>query len=77
MRHILKLTAIALLAEGYSVSQVADRVGYATPSAFVAAFRRVTGHTPAAYFAHVAADRPALAVVETPADLEERLVADG
>lgn len=41
--------AVALLAEGESVSRVAARVGYATPSSFVAAFRRVTGHTPAAY----------------------------
>ena len=30
---------------------MAGQVGYATPSAFVAAFRRVTGYTPAAYFA--------------------------
>ena len=29
---------------------VASRVGYDTPSAFVAAFRRETGQTPAAYF---------------------------
>jgi AraC-like DNA-binding protein len=33
------------------VASVAERVGYATPSAFVAAFRRVTGQTPAAYLA--------------------------
>lgn len=32
------------------VSRVAGRVGYETPSAFVAAFRRETGQTPAAYF---------------------------
>ena len=29
---------------------VARHVGYETPSAFVAAFRRETGLTPAAYF---------------------------
>jgi AraC-like DNA-binding protein len=29
---------------------VAGRVGYENPSAFVAAFRRQTGLTPAAYF---------------------------
>ena len=29
---------------------VARHVGYQTPSAFVAAFRRETGLTPAAYF---------------------------
>ena len=33
-----------------AVSRVASRVGYETPSAFVAAFRRETGQTPAAYF---------------------------
>ncbi|WP_223144737.1 helix-turn-helix domain-containing protein [Mycetocola sp. JXN-3] len=43
--------AMAYLAAGEPVGRVADRVGYATASAFVAAFRRVTGHTPAAYFA--------------------------
>lgn len=43
--------AMAFLAEGLPVATVADRVGYATASAFVVAFRRVTGHTPAAYFA--------------------------
>jgi AraC-like DNA-binding protein len=31
---------------------VARHVGYETPSAFVAAFRRETGLTPAAYFSH-------------------------
>jgi AraC-like DNA-binding protein len=35
---------------GQPVSCVADRVGYGAPSAFVAAFRRETGQTPAAYF---------------------------
>jgi AraC-like DNA-binding protein len=48
--HARLQSAVALLAEGLPVARVADRVGYATPSAFVAAFRRVTGHTPAAYF---------------------------
>lgn len=48
--HARLQASMALLAEGHPVSWVADRVGYATSSAFVAAFRRVTGHTPAAYF---------------------------
>ncbi|MEU4085029.1 helix-turn-helix domain-containing protein [Streptomyces aureus] len=43
--------ALAHLAEGTPVSKVAERVGYTTPSAFVAAFRRLTGSTPAAYIA--------------------------
>jgi AraC-like DNA-binding protein len=51
--HARLQSAMAYLADGLPVVQVADRVGYATPSAFVAAFRRVTGHTPAAYFATV------------------------
>ncbi len=42
--------AIPALAAGEPVGNVARRVGYETPSAFVAAFRRETGLTPAAYF---------------------------
>jgi AraC-like DNA-binding protein len=51
--HARLQAAIASLAEGRPVAAVAREVGYATPSAFVAAFRRVTGHTPAAYFGPV------------------------
>jgi len=43
--------ALPLLAEGQAVATVADRVGYQTASAFVAAFRRETGVTPGRYFA--------------------------
>jgi AraC-like DNA-binding protein len=43
--------ALPLLAAGTSVSRVAPQVGYATPSAFVAAFRRTLGTSPGAYFA--------------------------
>jgi AraC-like DNA-binding protein len=42
--------ALPLLADGVSVGATAHRVGYATPSAFVAAFRREVGTTPAEYF---------------------------
>jgi AraC-like DNA-binding protein len=50
-RTLLRLqTALPLLAAGELVGRVAHRVGYGTPSAFVAAFRRETGVTPAAYF---------------------------
>jgi AraC-like DNA-binding protein len=42
--------ALPLLAEGTPVATTALRVGYATPSAFVAAFRREVGTTPAGYF---------------------------
>jgi AraC-like DNA-binding protein len=42
--------ALPLLASGAPVGTTAHRVGYATPSAFVAAFRREIGTTPADYF---------------------------
>jgi AraC-like DNA-binding protein len=42
--------ALPRLAAGQAVSTVARHVGYQTASAFVAAFRGQTGHTPAAYF---------------------------
>jgi AraC-like DNA-binding protein len=46
-RQQARLTrAVALLVHGSSVKQVALAVGYAQPSAFVAAFRRVFGLTP-------------------------------
>ena len=51
-RTLLRIqAALPLLATGEPVSRVARRVGYETSSAFVAAFRRETGITPAAYFA--------------------------
>lgn len=40
------LEASRLLAAGHSTAHVAAAVGYSTPSAFVAAFRRVLGTTP-------------------------------
>lgn len=42
--------ALPLLASGDGVSTVAHKVGYGTPSAFVAAFRREIGTTPSEYF---------------------------
>jgi AraC-like DNA-binding protein len=42
--------AISALAAGEPVGNVARRVGYESVSAFVAAFRRETGLTPAMYF---------------------------
>jgi AraC-like DNA-binding protein len=42
--------ALPRLGAGEPVSRVAQAVGYETPSAFVAAFRRETGTTPGAYF---------------------------
>lgn len=50
-RTLLRLSvALADLAKGLSVTSVARSVGYESTSAFVAAFRRETGVTPAAYF---------------------------
>jgi AraC-like DNA-binding protein len=42
--------ALPTLADGGSVASASDRAGYESPSAFVAAFRRETGLTPAEYF---------------------------
>lgn len=42
--------ALPRLAAGEPIAAVGRHVGYETPSAFVAAFRRETGTTPAAYF---------------------------
>jgi AraC-like DNA-binding protein len=50
-RTLIRLrAALPQLAEGAPVSVVADRVGYGTTSAFVAAFRAQTGVTPGRYF---------------------------
>jgi AraC-like DNA-binding protein len=48
--HVRLRAALPLLADGMPVAGVARRVGYATPSAFVATFRKVMGVTPGAYF---------------------------
>jgi AraC-like DNA-binding protein len=47
--HLRLRAALPLLAEGQLVSRVARAVGYATPSAFLAAFRRTVGTTPRRY----------------------------
>lgn len=47
-RHNL-LTAVARLAEGQRVAQVAETLGYSSPSAFIAMFRRELGQSPARY----------------------------
>jgi AraC-like DNA-binding protein len=57
-RTLMRLqAALPTLAAFEPVSTVARRVGYDTTSAFVAAFRRETGSTPAAYF-HDLAPQP-------------------
>lgn len=45
-KNILLGKALGLLAEGRSVSEIADQLGYAYPSAFIAAFRRKYGASP-------------------------------
>lgn len=47
--HVRLGAALPLLAEGRPVSRVARTVGYATPSAFLAAFRRTVGTSPGRY----------------------------
>jgi AraC-like DNA-binding protein/quercetin dioxygenase-like cupin family protein len=50
-RRLARLqAALPPLASGQAISTVARHVGYQTASAFVAAFRKETGLTPAAYF---------------------------
>ena len=43
--------ALECLARGEPVAQVSDALGYATPSNFIAMFRRTFGESPARYFA--------------------------
>lgn len=49
-RQARLMRAVELLAEGLAVGEVADRLGYETPSAFVATFRKAFGVTPGRYF---------------------------
>ncbi|MFJ8793780.1 helix-turn-helix domain-containing protein [Streptomyces sp. NPDC102462] len=50
-RQVLRVhRALTLLSEGFDVQTVSDSLGYAQPSTFIAAFRRVMGTTPGAYF---------------------------
>jgi AraC-like DNA-binding protein len=44
------ITALENLANGDSVSNVADAVGYESPSSFIAAFKDSFGTTPTTYF---------------------------
>jgi AraC-like DNA-binding protein len=41
--------AVELLVSGYSIKEVAGKVGYCQPSAFVEMFRRTFGTTPKAW----------------------------
>ncbi|WP_245562637.1 helix-turn-helix domain-containing protein [Nocardia araoensis] len=51
-RTRIRLAAsLSLLAAGMPIARIAGRVGHATPSAYVAAFRRDVGVPPGRYFA--------------------------
>jgi AraC-like DNA-binding protein/quercetin dioxygenase-like cupin family protein len=70
-RRLARLrAALPQLAAGQAAGTVARHVGYQTPSAFVAAFRKETGLTPAAYFRSQPAEpvpkRPAVAAAQLP-----------
>jgi AraC-like DNA-binding protein len=50
-RTLVRLrAALPLLADGSTITTVSRQIGYRTPSAFVAAFKRETGLTPGTYF---------------------------
>ncbi len=48
-QRLKTVTAITRLTEGESVQNIALDLGYNTPSAFIAMFRRMTGTTPSTY----------------------------
>ena len=50
-RQLRLLTALELLAQGRTVTDVALDVGYDSPSAFISVFRQSLGTTPRRYFA--------------------------
>jgi AraC-like DNA-binding protein/mannose-6-phosphate isomerase-like protein (cupin superfamily) len=50
LQHARFLHALRQIADGVPITQVALDAGYASPSAFSAAFRRVLGHPPSRYF---------------------------
>jgi AraC-like DNA-binding protein len=50
-RQVRLLAGLVRLAEGQPVTMVALEVGYESPSAFIAMFKRVLGTTPSQYFA--------------------------
>jgi AraC-like DNA-binding protein len=49
-RRLRLLAAVSRLGAGESVAMVADDLGYHSPSAFVAMFRRSLGTSPGRYF---------------------------
>ncbi|MGW5689708.1 AraC family transcriptional regulator [Streptomyces asiaticus] len=68
--HVRLRAALPLLAEGRTVSRTAHTVGYATPSAFLAAFRRTVGTSPRRYLDGDAALGASGTTVPAPGDDE-------
>lgn len=77
--------ALQRLASGQSVTNIAFDLGYESPSAFIAMFRRMLGRTPARYFSEAAVvdlDREAPKMPQLgsglgrPADTDARVKAD-
>ncbi|HWE45665.1 MAG TPA: helix-turn-helix transcriptional regulator [Caulobacteraceae bacterium] len=58
-QNVRLMEAMSLLATGHSVTRVAFDVGYSSPSAFTAMFRRMFGAPPTHYLSDVASERPA------------------
>ncbi|HET6629440.1 MAG TPA: helix-turn-helix domain-containing protein, partial [Woeseiaceae bacterium] len=54
-RQVRLLEAIDRLGKGQAVTRVALDLGYESPSAFIAMFRRSLGAPPGKYFKHAAA----------------------
>jgi hypothetical protein len=48
---VLEMRSLRLLAAGEKITRVAFDLGYSTPSAFIAMFRKALGTTPRQYFA--------------------------
>jgi AraC-like DNA-binding protein len=57
-QRLRMLHAVALLGTGASVTSAGDQTGYATTSAFIAAFRKLLGATPARYRSTRAVSQP-------------------
>lgn len=64
--HVRLRAALPLLAEGQPVSRVAHTVGYETPSAFLAAFRRTVGTSPKRYLNGEDIPLPPLTISDSP-----------
>jgi AraC-like DNA-binding protein/quercetin dioxygenase-like cupin family protein len=52
-RQVRLLSGLIRLAEGRPVTEVAIEVGYDSPSAFIAMFKRALGTTPSQYFSNI------------------------